>query len=428
LIYNSPRGTSDYFGENVKYIDFIIKTSKDLFKLYNYSEIITPHFEYTEVFSRGIGENSDIVKKEMYTFLDKKGRSLTLRPEGTASVVRAVVEKKLYSENLPLKLFYTGNMFRYEKPQKGRMREFKQIGIEAIGSDNPAIDAEVIWLLHNLFDNLGFKNLVLYINSIGCSECRRNYIKLLEEYLKPYNEQLCDDCKNRIGKNTLRVFDCKVESCKNILINAPKISNYLCENCNKHLKDVFDILKILNIKYVHKEDLVRGFDYYTRTIFEIVSKDIDSAQNALGGGGRYDNLIEEFGGPKLSSIGFAIGIERTMLLMQELGIKPDENESNLSSAYLISMSNEFNSYIFKILKFLRQNKITCDSNFNIKNIGKEIKRAKLNGYSHILIIGEDEFNNNLITIKDLNSYSQIQISWLDEKNKLLNLFKNPDYK
>ncbi|MCL5772330.1 MAG: histidine--tRNA ligase [Actinobacteria bacterium] len=428
MIYNSPRGTSDYFGESIKYIDFIIKTSKDLFKLYNYSEIITPHFEYTEVFSRGIGENSDIVKKEMYTFLDKKGRSLTLRPEGTASVVRAVVERKLYSENLPLKLFYIGNMFRYEKPQKGRMREFKQIGIEAIGSDNPAIDAEAIWLLHNLFDNLGFKNLVLYINSIGCSECRRNYIKLLEEYLKPYNEQLCDDCKNRIGKNTLRVFDCKIQTCKNILANAPKISNYLCESCRKHLKDVFSILDILDIKYVHNENLVRGFDYYTRTIFEIISKDIDSTQNALGGGGRYDYLIKEFGGPELSSIGFAIGLERTMLLMQELGIRLKEDENNLLSAYLISMSNEFNSYIFKILKFLRKNKIICDSNFNIKNISKEIKFAKLNGYSHILIIGEDEFNNNLITIKDLNNYTQMKISWLDEKNKLLNLFKNPDYK
>jgi histidyl-tRNA synthetase len=423
LIYNSPRGTYDYFGEDVKYINFIIDASKELFKLYKYSEIITPHFEYTEVFSRGIGENSEIVKKEMYTFLDKKGRSLTLRPEGTASVVRAVVERKLYSENLPLKLFYIGNMFRYEKPQKGRLREFKQIGIEAIGSESPAIDAEVIWILHDLFNNLGFKNLILNINSIGCSNCRKTYINLLEEYLKPHYENLCDDCKNRYGKNTLRVFDCKVQSCKDILNNAPKISDYLCGDCQNHLSEVFNLLNALDIKYIHNKNLVRGFDYYTRTIFEITSNDIDSAQNALGGGGRYDNLIEEFGGPKLSSIGFAIGLERTMILMKELGIDINEDEKNLVSVYLISMSEDYNSFVFKILKFLRKNKIICDNNFNIKNISKEIKNAKLNGYTHIIIIGEDEFKNNLITIKDLNNFTQTKIDWLNEKNKLLNLLK-----
>ncbi len=424
LIYNSPRGTSDYYGEDIKYIDFITDTARNLFKIYNYLEIITPHFEHTEVFSRGIGENSDIVQKEMFTFSDKKGRSLTLRPEGTASVVRAVVERKLYGENLPLKLFYIGNMFRYERPQKGRMREFKQIGIEAIGCDNPAVDAEAIWLLNSLFKNLGFKNLVLYINSIGCSECREDYIRLLEEFLKPYSKELCPGCVNRIGKNTLRVFDCKVETCRNILSGAPKISSHLCEKCSSHLKDVFDILNILDIQYIHNENLVRGFDYYTRTIFEIVSEDIDSAQNALGGGGRYDNLIEEFGGPKLSSTGFAIGLERTMQLMQDLSIKPAVTKDNMPSVYLINMSADFNGYLFGILKFLRQNKIICDSNFNIKNVGKEIKWAKSAGYSHIIIIGEDEVKNNTVTIKDLFNFSQSQLSWLNEKSRLINLLSH----
>jgi len=425
LIYNSPRGTYDYYGESIKYIDFIDQSSRELFKIYNYLEIITPHFEHTEVFSRGIGENSDIVKKEMFTFEDKKNRSLTLRPEGTASVVRAVVERKLYGENLPLKFFYIGSMFRYERPQKGRMREFKQIGVEAIGSDNPAIDAEVIWLINNLFKNLGFKNLVLYINSIGCLECRKDYTVLLEDYLKPKVAGLCADCTNRIGKNTLRVFDCKVQECQKILKEAPKISAHLCEKCKNHLEDVFRILDILDIKYVHNENLVRGFDYYTKTIFEIISRDIDSAQNALGGGGRYDNLIKEFGGPKLSSIGFAIGLERTMLLMQDLGINLPENKKDLLSAYIINMSYEFNGYLFEIFRFLRQNKIICDSNFNIKNIGTEIKWAKEQGYSHILIIGEDEVKNSTITIKDLNNYNQIQFDWLSEKAKLLNLFRDP---
>jgi histidyl-tRNA synthetase len=428
LIYNSPRGTNDYYGESIKYFDFISKSSRDLFKIYSYLEMITPHFEHTEVFSRGIGENSDIVKKEMFTFEDKKNRSLTLRPEGTASVVRAVVERKLYGENLPLKYFYFGSMFRYERPQKGRMREFRQIGVEAIGSDNPAIDAEVIWLLNNLFKNLGFKNLVLYINSIGCAECRKTYTTLLEDYLKPKADGLCSDCTNRFGKNTLRVFDCKVNECQSILKNAPKISDHLCEKCKSHLDDVFEILKILDIKYVHNKNLVRGFDYYSRTIFEIISQDIDSAQNALGGGGRYDNLVKEFGGPKLSSIGFAVGVERTMLLMQDLGIMPPENKKDSLSVYIINMSYKFNGYLFEIFKFLRQNKVICDSNFNIKNIGTEIKWAKDQGYSHIIIIGEDEVKNSTLTIKDLNNYNQTQVSWLNEKVKLLNLFKEPNYK
>jgi histidyl-tRNA synthetase len=319
-------------------------------------------------------------------------------------------------------------MFRYERPQKGRMREFRQIGVEAIGSDNPAIDAEVIWLLNNLFKNLGFKNLVLYINSIGCSECRKDYTVLLEDYLKPRAGGLCSDCANRIGKNTLRVFDCKVSECQIILKDAPKISDHLCDKCKSHLEDVFKILEVLDIQYIHNENLVRGFDYYTKTIFEIISRDIDSAQNALGGGGRYDNLIKEFGGPKISSIGFAIGMERTMLLMQDLGINPPENKKDSLSAYIINMSYKFNGYLFEIFKFLRQNKIVCDSNFNIKNIGTEIKWAKEQGYSHILIIGEDEVKNSIITVKDLNNYSQLQLSWLNEKIKLLNLFKKTDQK
>lgn len=423
MIYNSPRGTTDYYGKDIKYIEFILNTAREMFKIYNYEEIVTPHFEYTEVFARAVGENSEIVQKEMFTFQDKKGRSLTLRPEGTASVVRAVIEHKLFGENLPLKLFYAGSMFRYERPQKGRMREFSQIGVEAIGSDSPAMDAEIIWLLNSLFKNLGFKNLKLHINSIGCPQCRKEYMNVLEKYLKPYEKDLCADCLNRIGKNTLRVFDCKVETCRKILKNAPKISGSLCEKCKKYLQDIFDILKVLDIEYFHNENLVRGFDYYTGTIFEIISSDIESAQNALGGGGRYDNLMEEFGGPKISSTGFAIGIERTMLLMKDLGIILPNFKNKTSKVYLINMSSRFNEYLFGILKFLRHNKIICDTNFNMKNLGKEIKWAQTEGYSHVIIIGENEVSNNLLTIKDLNNFTQMQLSWLNEKAKVLSLLK-----
>ncbi|MDD5658613.1 MAG: histidine--tRNA ligase [Actinomycetota bacterium] len=423
MIYNSPRGTSDYYGEDIKYIDFITDTAKNIFKIYNYKEIITPHFEHTEVFTRSIGENSEIVQKEMFTFPDKKGRSLTLRPEGTASVVRAIVEHKLYGENLPLKLFYIGDMFRYERPQKGRMREFRQVGIEAIGSDGPSIDAEVIWMINNFFKNLGFKNLLLYVNSIGCRECREKYIEILEDYLKPFGKDLCHDCVNRLDKNTLRVFDCKTSGCKKILENAPKISNYLCRKCEIHLRKVFGLLKVLDIPYVHAENLVRGFDYYTRTIFEVISTDIDSAQNALGGGGRYDNLIEEFGGPKISSIGFATGLERTMLLMKDLDIDIEEPGKNQKKIYVINMSADFDEYLFGILKFFRQNKIICDTNFNIKNVSKEIKWAQAQGYSHIVVIGENEVDTNKLIIKDLDNYTQTELNWINEKSRLLKLLR-----
>ncbi len=423
MIYNSPRGTEDYFGKEIKYRDFIIRVSKKLFEIFNYSEIITPHFEHTEVFSRGIGENSEIVQKEMFTFSDKKKRSLTLRPEGTASVVRAVVENKLYSENLPLKLFYIGNMFRYERPQKGRMREFCQIGVESVGSNSPSIDAEVIWLLYELFREIGFKNLILHINSIGCSDCRRDYIDALEKQLIPLRGSLCEDCNARLGKNTLRVFDCKVKTCRAVLKNVIKISDNLCENCQKHFNEIKSLLDILKIEYVHNKNLVRGFDYYTRTIFEIISSDIDSAQNALGGGGRYDNLVKEFGGPELSSVGFAIGLERTILLMKKLGIQVADSIKDKNKTYVISMDPSYNKYIFELIKFLRGRGILCDINFNIRNLGKEIKSAQNNGYRNVIIIGEDEYRKKSVKVKKLENYSQQEFDWETEKEKILNFLE-----
>ncbi len=426
MIYNSPRGTEDYFGEEIKYRDFLTETSRSLFKIFNYSEIITPHFEHTEVFSRGIGENSEIVQKEMYTFSDKKNRSLTLRPEGTASVVRAIVENKLYSGNLPLKLFYIGSMFRYERPQKGRMREFCQIGVESAGSDNPSIDADVIWLLYELFRKLGFRNLTLYVNSIGCADCRAEYVKMLEDQLIPVKDSLCQDCNSRLGKNTLRIFDCKVKTCREVLKNVVKISDNLCENCLKHFNEIKSLMGVLEVDYVHNKNLVRGFDYYTRTIFEIISSDINSAQNALGGGGRYDNLIKEFGGPEISSVGFAIGLERTVLLMKELGIKLPDSMKSLNKTYIINMDSVYDKYVFELLRYLRSRDIYCDTNFNIKSVGKEIKFAQNNGYENVIIVGEDEYRKKSVKIKNLKKYSQKEFEWDSEKEKILNFLKKTE--
>ncbi len=416
--FNSPRGTADILGADIFYRDYIIQTAKRLFALYAYREIITPAFEHTEVFTRGIGQYSDIVSKEMYTFLDKKGRSITLRPEGTAPVVRAFIENKLYAQNLPAKLFYIGHMFRYERPQKGRMREFSQLGIEAIGSNAPAIDVEAIWLLNQLFLELGFKNLRLLINSIGCLDCRKAFIKILEDYLIKFKDGLCSDCKERFGKNTLRIYDCKVEGCRETLKEAPKIDEFVCKECKVHFDQVIAMLDALQIKYEIAQNLVRGFDYYTRTIFEIISQDIDSAQNALGGGGRYDNLVRQFGGPDLPAVGFAIGIERTYMLMKHLHIDIEHVQEN-KKIYFIRLDDKQDPYLFHVLKFFRDKNYICDFNSNIKNMSTELKNAKNSGFDFAVIIGEQEAKEKTIAIKNIETFQQSVFRFAEEADKII---------
>ena len=421
MITGSPRGTSDIFGQDIEYRNFIISKAKELFKIFNYREIITPAFEHTEVFDKSIGDSTDIVQKEMYTFLDKKGRSLTLRPEGTAPVVRAVIEHKMYAETLPLKLYYIENMFRYERPQKGRMREFWQLGVEAIGSPEAFIDAEVIWLLNALFEKLGFKNLKLIINSIGCIKCRIGYIEVLKNYLSPKNDKLCTDCQYRLEKNPLRIFDCKVDQCRLVIKDSPKIYSYICDGCRQHFNQVTDFLKTLGISFIIKEDLVRGFDYYTRTIFEIISEDLKSVQNALGGGGRYDKLIEQFGGPDIPSIGFAVGLDRTYILMKQLNlnfvIKDDKK-----IALVILMDRSYQKYALSLIKFTRDNGYACDLSYEIKSIGSQIKWAEKNAYDFVIIIGEDEVKTDSITIKDIKKFTQHKLNWKSEKEKIFEIF------
>jgi histidyl-tRNA synthetase len=421
LITGAPRGTSDIFGQDIEYRNFIISKAKELFKIFNYREIITPAFEHTEVFDKSIGDSTDIVQKEMYTFLDKKGRSLTLRPEGTAPVVRAVIEHKMYAENLPLKLYYIENMFRYERPQKGRMREFWQLGVEAIGSPEAFMDAEVIWLLNELFEKLGFKNLKLLINSIGCTKCRKEYIQVLKNYLSPKKDKLCTDCQYRLEKNPLRIFDCKVDQCRQVIKDSPKIYSYICIECKQHFNQVIDFLKTLGISFIIKEDLVRGFDYYTRTIFEIISEDLKSVQNALGGGGRYDKLIEQFGGPDIPSIGFAVGLERTYILMKQLNLNFVIYD-NKKIALVILMDRSYQKYALSLIKFTRDNSYACDLSYEIKSIGSQIKWAEKNAYDFVIIIGEDEVKTDSITIKDIKKFTQHKLNWKNEKEKIFEIF------
>ena len=409
LKLNSPRGTSDIYGEDIKYRDFIIKTVRELFRVFDFEEIITPAFEHTEVFSRSIGESTDLVQKEMYTFPDRKGRSLTLRPEGTAAIVRSVVEKKmLCSSDLPLKLFYIGNMFRYERPQKGRMREFWQIGVEVLGSDSPMVDAEVIWTLNEIFIRLGFKKLELNINSIGCGKCRESFTLKFKDYMSSYLDGLCGDCRRRFDDNPLRIFDCKVENCRKIASGGPKISQYLCPACKTQFEAVKKILSDLQIKYRTDDRLVRGFDYYTGTIFEMVSLDLESAQNAVGGGGRYDGLLAEFGGPDMPATGFAIGLDRTMLLMKELGIDYSRDSGQVKT-YMINLAEPGDTYSLGILKDLRNAGIICHVDYSSRNIGTGIKKAGKKGFGLVVIIGEEEMKKESVTVKDLAKFEQYSI-------------------
>jgi len=420
LILNSPRGTSDIYGEDIDYRNYIINTARNIFEVFNYKEIITPAFEYTGVFSRSIGEETDIVQKEMYTFRDKKGRSLTLRPEGTASIVRAVIENKNYFRNMPLKLFYVGNMFRYERPQKGRMREFWQIGIESIGTDSIVMDAEVIWMLNMLFERLGFRELVLKINSIGCDDCRKEFLVEFKKYLKPRLGKLCKECQQRFDKNALRIFDCKKAGCKSVIDSAPSTISYLCPGCKKNFEQVLNLLGILGINYSIDNKLVRGFDYYTGTVFEIISEELKSEQNALGGGGRYNKLVKQMGGPEMPATGFAIGVDRIIILMKQLNVEVKKQKS-MKKAYIVSMDKDYQDYSLKVLRYFRDAGIVSDINFNDRSLKKEIKWAVDNDYDFVVIIGEDEVSKGNITVKDVRNFKQYEICWAKEKEKLIRI-------
>jgi histidyl-tRNA synthetase len=299
-------------------------------------------------------------------------------------------------------------MFRYERPQKGRMREFWQIGVEALGSNSPLVDAEVIWILNEIFIRLGFKKLELKINSIGCSQCRESFTLKFKEYISPYLDELCADCRRRFDDNPLRIFDCKVNKCKSVASNGPKISDYLCEDCNNHFEAVKKILSGLKIKYSTDDSMVRGFDYYTGIIFEMISRDLESAQNAVGGGGRYDSLLAEFGGPDMPATGFAIGLDRTVLLMKELGIGYRQDRSILKT-YIITLADPGDAYSLGILKDLRDAGITCHVDYGSRNIGTGIKKAGKKGFDLVMIIGEEEIKNGNVTLKNLSKFKQYSI-------------------
>lgn len=404
--FKAPRGTFDWLPEGAANRKYMEQVAVELFERYGYRFVVTPIFEPTELFVRSIGEATDIVQKEMYTFSDKADRSLTLRPEGTAPVVRAYLEHNLGVGTVPLKLYYSGPMFRYERPQAGRYRQFWQMGVEAIGSADAALDAEVIALMLHYFRTLGLTTLELYLNSMGCRRCRPEYVKSLQSYLEEARSSLCPDCDKRAVENPLRVFDCKNENCRKTVADAPEIKDYLCDECRSHFQAVMGYLETLGVDYVFSPALVRGFDYYTKTTFEVVSP-LLGAQNALGGGGRYDDLVEEIGGPETPAIGFALGMERILAALEKGKVAlPAEQGLDIFVVHLDDDDGNIKRAAIKLLGQLREAGIRADLDFGDRSLRAQMRQADRQRARLVLILGPDEWAAEKVTIREMASGEQ----------------------
>jgi len=398
------RGTRDILPDKIKKWQYIEENAREVLENFGFQEIRTPLFEETPLFSRSIGEATDIVVKEMYTFKDKKGRSLALRPEGTAPIVRAYLENRL---SPPAKLYYLGPFYRYERPQAGRYREFYQIGAETIGSDSPVSDAEIISLTTTLLQKIGLKDLVLQLNSAGCKKCQPDYKKALKNYFKNNLKSLCDDCQRRFKKNPLRILDCKSKECQKYIIKAPAISDYLCEKCRKALEEVKEYLDILRIGYTINPRLVRGLDYYTGTAFEIVSKGLD-AQNAIAAGGRYDDLIEDLGGPSTPAVGVALGTDRLILALEGEGIRPPIEEG--IDIYIASLGEKASKKSFALVQRLREENLKVEGRLSSKSLKSQLRLANRLGARYVLILGEEELAKKKALLKEMATGKQEEIS------------------
>lgn len=402
------RGTQDILPNDIYKWSYMENIIRDLCALYGYGEIRTPIFEETKLFLRGIGDTTDVVTKEMYTFEDRGGRSITLRPENTASAVRAFLEHKLYGDQGVHKLFYIGSMFRYDRPQAGRYREFHQFGVEILGASSPLADVEVIVLAYRLFQKLGLQNLELRINSIGDKNCRNAYKKELISYYESQKDMLCEDCKQRLYKNPLRLLDCKEDNCKLLAKNAPVITNYLCEECHNKFEKVKSGLTALHISYVVDPGLVRGLDYYTNTAFEIQYPPL-GAQSAICGGGRYDKLVEEMGGPDVPGIGFAVGLERLLLALEGQNLIP--NCPQKSSVYIVALGEKAEIEGLKIQGELREKGVMTYMDLQEKSLKGQMKQAGKAQSVYAVIIGENEIEQGKATVKHMQTGEQNEISF-----------------
>ena len=404
MLTQAPKGTKDvtpYESYKWHYVENIMRKTADA---YGYREIRTPGFEHTELFLRGVGDTTDVVQKEMYTFLDKGDRSITLKPEGTAGAARAFIEHGMFNDALPLKMYYFTPVYRYEKPQSGRLREHHQFGVEAFGGSEPTLDAEIILLALSVLSSCGLKGLKLNINSIGCPECRAKYNAALKEYFK--GRKLCETCQSRLDRNPMRILDCKDPDCGRDAENAPVILDYICDSCRAHFEKLKQLLDAMNVDYTVNPRIVRGLDYYTKTVFEIIAK-TDDGEITVCGGGRYDGLVRQLGDKDVCGIGFGMGIERLLMLMENQNLLPDAPAP--FKAYVVSGENE-RPLAFKFVQTLRDSGISAEGDHNNKSFKAQFKYAGKLNVPYVVIIGETEAQSGKYTLKDMANGTQNEYS------------------
>jgi len=407
------KGTKDILPLEARKWQRVEALSKEIFELYGYREIRTPVFEATELFEKGTGETSDIVIKEMYTFIDKGGRSLTLRPEYTPSVVRAIIDNSLHLQAQPMRYYFIGPMFRYDKPQKGRYRQFHQVDIEVFGEEDPAIDAEIVEMADFLLRRLGVRKTEILVNSVGCRKCRPSYLSELRKSAEQSRDVLCEDCRRKIAANPLRIFDCKVESCREASLGFPKITDHLCPECGDHFRQFLGYLDLYGISYSLEPRLVRGIDYYTKTTFEFVSS-LLGAQDAVLGGGRYDDMMREFGGPDICGIGFAMGLERLLSLI------PDAEEKE-GFVYIACMGDAAKRSGIQAARALRHEGVECHIEFKARSLKNLMGRANKLGACWVLIIGEEEVEKNRLQVKNMQTGIQKEV----DRDDILKILREP---
>ncbi len=399
---NAIKGTKDILPDEVWKWQKLETEARLVFERYGYREIRTPVFEATELFIKGTGSTTDIVTKEMYTFVDKGGRSITLRPEYTPSVVRSIIENRLNLQPQPLRFYFIGPMFRYDKPQKGRYRQFHQIDIEVFGEKDPAIDAEIMEMAKNLLTRMGVTDTDVLVNSVGCQTCRPGYREKLKQKAEESRSRLCPDCQRKIDTNPLRIFDCKVEACSEISIEFPKITDFLCPECDKHFKQFCKYLDAFDIPYSIEPRLVRGLDYYTKTTFEFSSRSL-GAQDAVLGGGRYDDMMKEFGGPDICGTGFAVGVERLLSIVSV-------EEKQKEWLYLIYLGDEAKAAAMEVARFLRENGVECLVEYRERSLRNQMSRANKLNAAWVLIIGEDEVKKGTFQLKNMKTAHQATVT------------------
>lgn len=410
-MYTIPKGTKDVLCEDAYKWHYVENAARQTAANFGFKEIRTPVFEHTELFLRGVGETTDIVTKEMYTFLDKGDRSITLKPEGTAGVARAFVGGVQQNGTLPYKMYYITPVFRYERPQAGRLREHHQFGVELYGSSSPLADVEVITLAKSLFDTLGLKDLTLNINSIGCPECRAKYNAALKEYLGSRLNEMCRECQSRFEKNPLRILDCKDENCKKITADAPKVLDFLCDECKSHFEGLKAGLDAVGIEYSVNPQIVRGLDYYTKTVFEFVSNAI-GAQGTVCGGGRYDKLVEEVGGKPTPAVGFGMGLERLLIVLESQGLLEKAPKENVDY-YLASIGENALNFTLKLANKLRQKGKSVEFDLMSKSVKAQMKYANKIEAKYVIVVGDDEILSGKVRVKDMASGNEEEIEIKD---------------